>query len=100
MLKLKRTFLFLIVAFGVTPALAQVDTAWVKKIDYANQEISLGAGRLLALDKEGNIYLGADGTPLGGTSGFVIAKYNSCGDTLWVRAYGHGQMPSERLVSV
>lgn len=81
-------------------SLAQVDTSWVKKIDYANQEPVYGAGRLLAVDKAGNIYLGADGNPFGGSTQYVVAKYNSCGDTLWVKRVSGGAQGIPRALAV
>jgi len=101
MLKLKRVALFLFLAVMALPALAQVDTAWVKKIDYANQEPVYGAGRLLAVDKAGNIYLGAKGNPFDPNHPrYVVAKYNSCGDTLWIRRQGASAQDIPRALTV
>ncbi len=81
-----RKFLILFFIFlSSTLALAQVDTSWVRRFD--------GSASLadeaydLALDRSGNIYVAGYSTSTGSAQDFTTIKYNSLGDTLWVRRY-------------
>ena len=78
--------LFLLVSFQMT--IAQVSTAtteWAKQ--YAGTGGSSDNANFLVLDDSGYIYV--TGNSVGSGSGFdiVTIKYNSNGDSLWVRRY-------------
>ncbi len=84
-MKNRKNFLLFFLILSYSTILAQVDTAWVRRFD--------GSANLadeaydLALDRSGNIYV--TGYSTSGVTGQDITtiKYNSLGDTLWVRKY-------------
>ncbi|MDD2890333.1 MAG: SBBP repeat-containing protein [bacterium] len=63
------------------------DTVWVRK--YHSPDSTSGSeGTALALDNIGNVYItGRVGYDSAKTSDYVTIKYNSVGDTIWVRRY-------------
>jgi len=77
------TFLFLILVY--VPVLAQVDTVWVRSYNGSGN----GNDRALALtlDDSGNVYVTGRSLGTVGLDDFCTIKYNSIGDTLWVRSY-------------
>ncbi len=81
----RKKFLILIILFMSTPILAQVDTAWVRRYNGAgNAEDRV---RFLAVDEGGNVYVTGRSTGTGISFDYATIKYNSDGDTLWVRRY-------------
>src|SRR5574341_1379035 len=86
MLKLSKIlFYFSFIFFSFLSAWSQMDTAWVRVHN------GLGNGydeaKALAVDDSGNVYV--TGRSLGsiGLDNFCTLKYNSWGDSLWVRSY-------------
>ena len=64
----------------------QVDTAWVRR--YNGPENLLDEAHSIAVDPTGNIYVtGYSGRLISTTNNYTTVKYNSSGDTLWVRSY-------------
>lgn len=84
-MRYRKFFLLFFSFLPLVDLLAQVDTAWVKRFD--------GSANLadeaydLALDQSGNIYVTGYSTSSGSGQDFTTIKYNSLGDTLWVRKY-------------
>jgi len=83
-------FLFL---FNIT-SLAQVDTAWVRRYNGPGNGDDIPGGLLfshptypLAVDDSGNVYVAGSTVGNGTSLDFTTIKYNSNGDTLWVRRY-------------
>src|SRR4030067_3545481 len=86
MLKLsKGLFYFSFIFFSYISAWSQVDTAWVRSYN------GLGNGydesKALVVDDSGNVYVTGRSLGSGSLDNFTTLKYNSNGDTLWVRSY-------------
>jgi hypothetical protein len=61
------------------------DILWVRR--YNGMVDSLDVANGLALDDSGNVYVTGFSTGGGTSYDFITIKYNSVGDTLWVRKY-------------
>jgi len=72
--------------FIPTLLFSQVDTAWVRRYNgpasYSNDEVNS-----LAVDGQGNVYVTGQSTGLNTSLDYATIKYNSNGDTIWVRRY-------------
>jgi uncharacterized delta-60 repeat protein len=86
-----RIYKLLIVAFAAfcsfLPVLisAQVDTAWVRLYDYTPAH-NVDQANALAIDNTGNIYVTGISADTGNNHlDYATIKYNSIGDTVWVR---------------
>jgi outer membrane protein assembly factor BamB len=67
------------------------DTLWVRKYNDPGSNYSYATS--LAVDGSGNVYVTGNGVvtfSLGGFSHYITIKYNSSGDTLWVRTSIYG----------
>ena len=84
-MKVRKTILLLVLLLSYTPLLAQVDSAWVKRFEGSAN--SNDEGFDLAIDKNGNILVTGYSTSSGSAEDITTIKYNSNGDTLWVRKY-------------
>jgi hypothetical protein len=73
------------VFFGVPEISAQVTEEWVARYDGISNG-SEGASAL-AVDSIGNVYVTGYGMGIGTDADYVTVKYNSLGDTLWLRKY-------------
>jgi len=67
------------------PALAQVDTAWVRL--YNGPGNSADVASALAVDGTGNVYMSGWSSGSGTSPDYATIKYAPNGDTLWVRHY-------------
>jgi hypothetical protein len=88
MSKVISVFLFVFFSF-VLPALAEVDTAWVRTYP-PPKKFNVSAGQSIAVDNSGNVCVaGLIGVRKGMvTNGdFVIIKYDPMGKELWVKQY-------------
>ena len=61
------------------------DTLWVRR--YSGPENGLDNASSLAVDGSGNVYVTGLSYGVGTSSDYATIKYNSNGDTLWVRRY-------------
>lgn len=84
-MKVQKITLLLVSLLSYTPLLAQVDTAWVKRFNGSGNNSDEGYD--LAIDKSGNIFVTGYSTSSGSAEDITTLKYNSNGDTLWVRKY-------------
>lgn len=84
-LKVRKTILLLVLLLSYTPLLAQVDSAWVKRFNGSGN--SQDEAYDVAVDKNRNIYVTGYSTSTGASEDLITIKYNSNGDTLWVRKY-------------
>jgi uncharacterized delta-60 repeat protein len=77
--------LFLILFFTLPLFAQSVDTAWVKR--YNGPENSVDHSSAMAVDGSGNIYVTGYSYGIGTDLDYAAIKYNSNGDTVWVRRY-------------
>src|SRR4030066_935861 len=84
-LKVQKIILLLLLLLVYAPLVAQVDTAWVKR--FAGSANNSDEGYDLAIDKNGNIFVTGYSTSSDSAEDITTIKYNSNGDTLWVRTY-------------
>ena len=79
----------------------QGDTTWVRR--YNDPENSSDVANALAVDGYGNVYITGDGG-VGGTvwsyAHNTTIKYDSVGDTVWVRKFQGGRFSSPEPVSI
>ena len=82
-MKNRQVLLYLILLSA--PALAQVDTVWVRSYNGSGN----GNDRVAAstIDSSGNVYVTGRSLGTVGSDDFCTIKYNSNGDTLWARSY-------------
>ena len=75
------------------------NTIWVRR--YNGPDRLTDEARALALDGSGNLYVTGRSRGSGTDDDYATIKYNSLGDTLWVRRYnGPGNGPDEALALV
>jgi uncharacterized delta-60 repeat protein len=67
--------------------LAQVDTSWVRRLNGPMN--SSDAGKMIKIDSDGYIYVGANISITPGFTDASVIKYNSNGDTLWVKYFNN-----------
>ncbi len=84
-MKVRKFILLLLFGFGYLPLWAQVDSAWVKRFNGSGN--SNDEAYDLAVDKNRNIFVTGYSTTSGSAEDITTIKYNSNGDTLWVRKY-------------
>lgn len=82
---LKKLMVLLILVLASMPALAQVDTAWVRTYNGPGNDWDLPFG--IALDDSNNVYV--TGYSIGSGTGYdyVTLKYYSNGNLAWLRRY-------------
>jgi uncharacterized delta-60 repeat protein len=87
MKRFKTLFLLLTTLCSLFPALLYsfVDTAWVRR--YNGPGNGSDQAYAMAIDNSGNIYVTGRSTGSGTSSDYATIKYNSSGDTVWVRRY-------------
>ncbi|MDZ4711204.1 MAG: SBBP repeat-containing protein [bacterium] len=61
------------------------DTLWVKRFDGTGNSADIGAS--VTIDASGNVYVFGQSIGVGTDYDFATIKYNSIGDSLWVRRY-------------
>jgi hypothetical protein len=79
---------FCSLTFRTSPALAEVDTAWVRIYKGPVDQVDIPAD--LAVDRSGNVYVtGAsdDGGKEGSNYDYTTIKYDASGNQLWIRRY-------------
>ena len=84
----KKAIFFLFVFLSYIPVLAQVDTAWGRR--YNGPGNGDDQASALAVDDSGNVYVtgySADSSSYPFYYDYATIKYDSNGDTLWVRRY-------------
>jgi len=78
----------LLLTFGSSiNILAQVDTSWVRRLN--GPMSSSDAGKMIKIDSDGYIYVGANISITPGFTDASVIKYNSNGDTLWVKYFNN-----------
>ncbi len=81
----KKLILFAVLLLVSVPAVAQVDTVWVRR--YNAPDSTYDEAHALAVDESGNVYVTGRSHGADGSYDYATIKYNSNGDTLWVRRY-------------
>jgi len=93
-----KIFLFLqFIIFSAVPVLAQVDTAWVAR--YNGPGNAEDVAHALAVDDSGNVYVTGDSWN-GTSSDYATIKYDSNGDTLWVRHYNRSEIIDDHATAL
>jgi len=82
-MKTKKAIFFLFVFISYIPALAQVDTAWVRRYGGPWNDNPIA----LVVDSGGNVYVTGTSTGPGTAEDYLTIKYSPTGDILWVRRY-------------
>jgi len=85
---MRRTILAVLGALSLLlPAVSrsQVDTAWVRRYDGPGDYWDWA--RAIAVDGSGNVYVTGQSDGSGTSGDYATIKYNSTGETLWVRRY-------------
>ena len=81
-------FLASLISFGyVFNIIAQIDTSWVKRFNGPLN--AADAGRVIKVDDDGFVYVGASIAKTPGYTDAAVIKYNPFGDTLWLRYYNN-----------
>jgi uncharacterized delta-60 repeat protein len=65
------------------------ETLWIRRYNGLGSDGD--AAYALAIDGQGNVYVTGQSWGSGGNDDYVTIKYNSNGDTVWVRRYDAGQ---------
>jgi len=84
--------IFLSISAGYNLIYAQVGPEWVQR--YNGTGNNYGIATDLAVDGSGNVYVTGQSHNFGTANDYVTIKYNSNGDSLWVRRYnglGNGE---------
>jgi len=85
-----KTFLELAIIFFICCIInlnAQVDTSWVKRFNGPLN--SSDGGSIVKVDDNGFVYIGCSIAKTQGYGDAAVIKYNSEGDTLWLRYYNN-----------
>uniref|UniRef100_A0A832LJZ3 T9SS type A sorting domain-containing protein n=1 Tax=Ignavibacterium album TaxID=591197 RepID=A0A832LJZ3_9BACT len=79
-------FLVLLITTEITLyTFAQVNTAWIRRFDGPANAIDIA--KVIKIDDNGSVYVGGQISRTTGHPDLGVIKYNSNGDTLWVRYY-------------
>jgi uncharacterized delta-60 repeat protein len=82
----KLLLIFISIFFFALPLFAQsVDTAWVRR--YNGPISDYDAAKAIVVDSSGNVYVTGGSKGSGTDWDYATIKYNSNGDTAWVRRY-------------
>jgi len=83
---MKRILIILFLLSWVAPALAQVDTAWVRRYNGPGDGQDAAYG--IAVDSSGNVYVTGGSLDSTELADYATIKYCPNGDTAWIRRYG------------
>lgn len=81
----KKLFISVLLFLVSAPALARVDTAWVRR--YNGPHNDFDAAFAIAVDGSGSVYVTGYRTGFATLSDYATIKYTSGGDTAWLRTY-------------
>jgi uncharacterized delta-60 repeat protein len=74
------------------------DTAWIRSYNGISNNVDVGYA--LALDDQGNVYVAGSTYGAGSYDDYLIIKYNSYGDTAWVRRYDNASSDLAAAIAV
>lgn len=81
----KKFLVLVFLLFVISPVFAQVDTAWVRR--YNGPGNGYDEAGAMVLDGAGNLYVTGSSYGVSTNYDYATIKYNSNGDTAWVRRY-------------